>query len=61
MSLVEVLVAAAVVSVGVLAALSAMAIGFDGIEAAHRSSVALFLADCNVGYQFAAARQQRHA
>ena len=45
MSLVEVLVAAAVVSVGVLAALSAMAIGFDGIEAAHRSSVALFLAE----------------
>lgn len=45
MSLVEVLVAAAIVSVGVLAALSAMAIGFDGIEAAHRSSVALFLAE----------------
>ena len=45
MSLVEVLVAAAILSVGVLAALSAMAVGFDGVEAAHRSSVALFLAE----------------
>ena len=44
-TLVEVLVAAAVLTVGMLAALSAMAVGFDGVEAAHRSSVALFLAE----------------
>ena len=44
-TLVEVLVAAAVLTVGILAALSAMAIGFSGVEAAHRSSVALFLAE----------------
>lgn len=45
LTLAEVLVAAAVLTVGVLAALSAMVVGFAGVDAAHRSSVALFLAE----------------
>lgn len=45
LSLAEVVVAAAVLTVGMLAALSATAVGFAGVEAAHRSSVALFLAE----------------
>lgn len=37
--------AVALLTVGMLAALSAMAVGFAGVDAAHRSSVALFLAE----------------
>lgn len=44
-TLAEVLVAAAILTVGMLAAMSAMAVGFAGVAAAHRSSVALFLAE----------------
>ena len=44
-TLAEVLVAAAVLTVGTLAALSALAVGFNGVDAAHRSTVALFLAE----------------
>lgn len=60
-TLVEVLVAAALVTVGMLAALSAMIVGFRGVEAAHRSSVALFLAEERLEEVRAVAQESRPA